>query len=87
MRRGTAGARGRAWSGLAVTYAAVSAAQAYLAAATGAAWAVAATVFLAAAIGCGIAAWRGAPADVWHFARRPQRTCSIPGARAPALEE
>ncbi|OXM69152.1 hypothetical protein [Amycolatopsis vastitatis] len=50
---------GRAWPGLAVTYAAVSAAQAYLAATTGAVWAVAAAaVFLAAAIGCGIAAWR-----------------------------
>ena len=50
---------GRAWSGLAVTYAAVAAAQVYLAAATGAGWAVAAAaVFLAAAIGCGFAAWR-----------------------------
>ncbi|WP_020647430.1 hypothetical protein [Amycolatopsis balhimycina] len=50
---------GRAWFGLAVTYAAVSVAQAYLAATTGAAWAVAAaTVFLAAAVGCGVAAWR-----------------------------
>ncbi|WP_410674330.1 hypothetical protein [Amycolatopsis sp. cmx-4-68] len=50
---------GRAWRGLAVAYAVVSAGQAYLAATTGVTWAAAlATVFLACAIGCGVAAWR-----------------------------
>jgi hypothetical protein len=48
---------GRAWRGLAVTYAAVSAAQAYLAAAMDVAWAAAlAVLFLATAIACGFAA-------------------------------
>ena len=48
---------GWAWRGLAVTYAAVSAAQAYLAAAMGVAWAAAlAALFLVAAIACGLAA-------------------------------
>ncbi|MGK3209291.1 hypothetical protein [Amycolatopsis sp. MEPSY49] len=47
----------RAWRGLAVAYAAVSVAQAYLAAATGVAWAaVLAALFLAAAVACGAAA-------------------------------
>jgi hypothetical protein len=50
---------GRAWGGLAVTYAAVSAAQAYLAATTGVTWAAAlAVAFLAVAIACGVAAGR-----------------------------
>jgi hypothetical protein len=48
---------GRAWRGLTVTYAAVSAVQAYLAAAMGVVWAAAlAALFLAAAIACGFAA-------------------------------
>ncbi|WP_329046947.1 hypothetical protein OG738_33125 [Amycolatopsis sp. NBC_01488] len=48
---------GRAWRGLAVTYAVVSAAQAYLAAAMDVVWAAAlAALFLAAAIACGWAA-------------------------------
>jgi hypothetical protein len=48
---------GWAWRGLAVTFAAVSAAQAYLAAAMNVAWAAAlAVLFLAAAIACGCAA-------------------------------
>jgi hypothetical protein len=50
---------GRAWRGLAVAYAVVSAGQVYLAATTGVTWAVAlASVFLACAIGCGVAAGR-----------------------------
>ncbi|WP_328647875.1 hypothetical protein OHS58_09100 [Amycolatopsis sp. NBC_00348] len=49
----------RAWRGLAVTYAVVAAAQAYLAVTTGVAWAVAlAAVFLLVAVACGLAAWR-----------------------------
>lgn len=48
---------GWAWRGLAVTFGVVSAAQAYLAAEMGVAWAAAlAAVFLAAAIACGFAA-------------------------------
>jgi hypothetical protein len=54
---GTGVREGWAWRGLAVTYAAVSAVQAYLAAAMGVVWAAAlAAVFLAAAIACGFAA-------------------------------
>ncbi|WIX99514.1 hypothetical protein QRX60_36490 [Amycolatopsis mongoliensis] len=52
---------GWAWRALAVTFAVVSAAQAYLAAEMGVAWAAAlAAVFLATAIACGFAArdWR-----------------------------
>jgi hypothetical protein len=49
----------RAWRGLAVTYAVVAAAQAYLAVTTGVAWAAALTVvFLTAALACAFAAWR-----------------------------
>lgn len=50
------GREGWAWRGLAVAYAAASAAQVYLAAAMGVVWAaVLATLFLAAAIACGFA--------------------------------
>jgi hypothetical protein len=49
----------RAWRALAVTYAVISVVQAYLAATMGVAWAGAlAVVFLAAALGCGVAARR-----------------------------
>jgi hypothetical protein len=48
---------GWAWRGLAVTFGVVSAAQAYLAAEMGVAWAAAlAAVFLVVAIACGFAA-------------------------------
>ncbi|GAB3144587.1 hypothetical protein GCM10027258_33580 [Amycolatopsis stemonae] len=52
------GRPGRAWRGLAVTYALVSVVQAYLAATMDVLWAAAlAVVFLAAAVACGFAAW------------------------------